>query len=62
MYLGIMLGISLTAILLTTGLADSGYTGQVLNAGAPLLAGIFGYIMGVGGLICLVGAVFSYRR
>ncbi len=60
MYLGIMVGISLTAILLTTGLTISGYTGQVLDAGPSLLAGIFGQIMTVGGLICLFGAVCSY--
>lgn len=62
MYLGIMVGISLTAILLTAGLASSGYYGQVLDADPHVLATIFGQIMGIGGLICLVGAVCSFRR
>lgn len=62
MYLGIVVGISLTAILLTTGLAISGYTGQVLDADPQILAGIFGQIMGIGGLLCLVGAACSFRR
>ncbi len=60
MYLGIMVGVSLTAILLTTGLITSGYTGQVLEAGPELLSGIFGQIMGTGGIICIIGAVCSY--
>lgn len=62
MYLGIMIGVSLTAILLTTGLTASGYSGQILEADPSLLAGIFGQIMGIGGLICLAGAVCSYKR
>ena len=62
MYLGIVLGISLTTIILTAGLAASSYFGPVLDAGAPLLSGIFGVIMAIGGLLCLVGAVCSYRR
>ncbi|MFH0967863.1 MAG: MFS transporter, partial [Methanobacteriota archaeon] len=62
MYLGIMIGISLTTILLTAGLAASSYAGPVLDAGAPLLSGIFGQIMGIGGVLCLAGAAFSYRR
>lgn len=62
MYLGIVLGISITTIFLTAGLTASAYTGQVLDAGAPLLAGIFGQIMYIGGGICLVGAMCSYRR
>jgi len=62
MYLGIMVGISLTAILLTAGLATSGYYGQVLDADPQVLATIFGQIMGIGGMICLAGAVCSIRR
>lgn len=62
MYLGIVVGISITAILLTTGLAISGYTGQVLDADPEILAAIFGQIMGIGGLLCLAGAACSFRR
>ncbi|PWR71375.1 MFS transporter [Methanospirillum lacunae] len=62
MYLGIMVGISLTAILLTTGLATSGYYGQVLDADPQVLAAVFGQIMGIGGLLCLTGAVCSFKR
>jgi EmrB/QacA subfamily drug resistance transporter len=62
MYLGIVLGISLTTIFLTAGLAAAAWTGPVLGAGAPLLSAIFGQIMVAGGFICLAGAAFSYRR
>jgi len=61
-YLGIMLGISLTTILLTARLAAAGYAGPVLGADPALLAGIFGTIMAAGGIICLAGAAFSFRR
>jgi len=61
-YLGIMFGVSLTAIFLTTGMADSGYTGPIMSAGPALFAGITGQLMMIGGIILLAGAACSFRR
>ena len=61
-YLGIVFGVSLTAIFLTTGMAGMGYTGPVLGAAPALFAGITGELMTIGGIILLIGAACSFCR
>jgi len=61
-YLGIVFGVSLTAIFLTTGMAGLGYTGPILGAAPALFAGVTGQLMMIGGIILLAGAACSFRH
>ncbi len=59
-YLGIVLGISIAAFLMTAQLAGSGYAG-LAGAGPALLAAVFGNCMYVAGFICLAAAVCEIK-
>lgn len=60
--LGMSLGVSFTTILVMAELHMSGYNGAILQAGAPLLAGVTGNVMLVAGVLCAISAFAALLR
>lgn len=60
--LGMSLGVSFTTILVMTQLHWSGYNGTILQAGAPLLAGVVSSVMFVAAALCAISAILSLLR
>lgn len=60
--LGMALGVSLATILISLQLHLSGYTGAILDAGAPLLSSVISIVMFCSGAICAVSAIAALLR
>jgi EmrB/QacA subfamily drug resistance transporter len=60
--LGMSLGVSLATILISLQLHLSGYTGPILQAGSPLLAGVISIVMFCSGGICALSAIAALLR
>jgi MFS family permease len=60
--LGMSLGVSLATILISLQLHMSGYTGPILEAGAPLLASVISIVMFCSGAICAASAIAALLR
>jgi EmrB/QacA subfamily drug resistance transporter len=60
--LGMALGVSLATILISLQLHLSGYTGPILEAGAPLLSSVISIVMFCSGAICAVSAIAALLR
>ncbi len=60
--LGMSLGVSLATILISLQLHMSGYTGPILQAGAPLLASVISIVMFCSGAICALSAIAALLR
>jgi predicted MFS family arabinose efflux permease len=60
--LGMALGVSLATILISLQLHLSGYTGPILEAGAPLLSSVISIVMFCSGAICVVSAIAALLR
>ena len=59
---GLAFGTAMGAVLLSSFVSFTGYSGNVLYAGTSILAGVCGVILYISGILCLVGGLLSYRR
>jgi EmrB/QacA subfamily drug resistance transporter len=56
--LGMAMGVSIAAILVTFQLSTAGYVGPILDAG-PILASVISNVMYTAGVLCIISAVIS---
>lgn len=59
---GLAFGTAMGAVLLSSFVSFTGYSGNVLYAGASTLAGVCGIILYISGILCLAGGLLSYRK
>lgn len=59
---GLAFGTAMGAVLLSSFVSFTGYSGNVLYAGASTLSGACGVILYISGILCIVGGLLSYKR